>query len=306
MSDHLAAEVRDAPELRAWAVDQMLGRGGMGSVYRATHRVSGEKRAIKIMELVGHADDEADRLVRREIDHCLALHHPCVIESFEGGGAGQGHYFLVMELCEGGSVDRLVAAGGPVRVPYALALTLDLLDGLDYAHHFEVPQGSRGAESVAVGLVHRDVKPANVMVAAAGRRAKVADFGLAKAFETAGLSGLTRTGMAGGTPAFMPRQQVLDYKYATPEVDVWAAAATLYYLLTAEPPRDFKRGADPWRVVWDTDPVPVQGRRGEVPAHLASVVDAALDDRQGLRFDTARGLAEALRNACAKDGVASL
>ena len=76
--------------------------------------------------------------------------------------------------------------------------------------------------------------------------AKVGDYGLSKAFDLAGLSGQTCTGAVAGTPAFLPRQQVINFKYARPEVDVWAAAAFLYYLLTVRPPREFPPGMDPW------------------------------------------------------------
>ena len=85
---------------------------------------------------------------------------------------------------------------------------------------------------------------------------KIGDYGLAKAFDLAGMSGLSATGAAAGTPVFMPRQQLIDYKYAKPPVDVWAMAASLYYMLTLKYPRDFEKGKDPWQIVLQTDAIP--------------------------------------------------
>ena len=123
--------------------------------------------------------------------------------------------------------------GGTLPADEVVRIGRQALAGLAYAH--------------GRGVVHRDLKPHNLFLTEAGpaRQVKVGDFGLAKAFDAAGLSGLTRTGRAAGTPSFVPRQQVIDFKNAKPEVDVWALAATLYALLTGRPPRDFPPGRDP-------------------------------------------------------------
>ena len=96
-------------------------------------------------------------------------------------------------------------------------------------------------EHQVTGLVHRDITPRNIFISISEDipSAKISDFGLAKAFELAGLSGNTRTGNFSGTLGFICKQQLINYKYARPEVDVWAAAAVLYYMLTGMPPRDF-------------------------------------------------------------------
>ena len=122
----------------------------------------------------------------------------------------------------------------------------------------------------------------------------MADFGLAKAFDAAGLSGQTRTGSVAGTPVFMPRQQVINFKYAKPDVDVWAMAATLYHILTGQFPRDFVRGKDPWQTVLQTDPVPIRKRDASIPQKLADVLDLALADKKGLHFKTATDFKRAL------------
>ena len=129
------------------------------------------------------------------------------------------------------------------------------------------------------------------------RIAKVGDYGLAKAFDDAGLSGSTRTGDVGGTAEFLCRQQVIDFKRAGPEVDVWAAAAALYFMLTAAVPRDFTVSRDPWLTVLETPPLPIRQRQSNIPAELAEVIDLALKDAADLHFRSARQFREALEDA---------
>ncbi|MER5847560.1 protein kinase [Streptomyces sp. NPDC002012] len=125
-------------------------------------------------------------------------------------------FYFTCEFCRWGSVaDRVVRAGGRLSVEQALAITLQTLRGLDYAHAAEVPvRLPDGTVTVRRGLVHRDIKPQNLLLAGDRERMtlKIADFGLAKAFDSAGLSGHTLTGAMGGSLAFMPRGQVIDFK----------------------------------------------------------------------------------------------
>jgi serine/threonine protein kinase len=124
--------------------------------------------------------------------------------------------------------------------------------------------------------------------------AKVGDYGLAKAFDLAGLSGQTLTGTQAGTPAFMPRQQLLDFKYARPEVDVWAAAACLYNMLTGSFPRDFT--GDPFLAILQNNPVPIRQRDVNIPQALAEVIDLALVEKPEIYFKTAAEFKQALLN----------
>jgi serine/threonine protein kinase len=161
-------------------------------------------------------------------------------------------------------------------------------------------RNSRGTlprpHSLGRGLVHRDLKPANLLLSGAGRDCvvKVGDYGLAKAFDDAGLGGLTRTGEAAGTPRFMARQQVIDFKRATPEVDVWAMAASLYYMLTGAPPRDFPPGRDPWSIVLESKAVPIRQRKPWLPKDLAAIIDLALVEEPEIPFKTAAAFKKAL------------
>ncbi|MFD7812883.1 serine/threonine-protein kinase [Streptomyces sp. NPDC059785] len=206
---------------------------------------------------------------------------------------------LVMEMCEGGSLADRVRRDGPLPVQQALELFDGVLAGLDHVHREH-------------GFVHRDIKPHNILLARGPdgpmtvgpmtggsmtddpMTAKLADFGLAKAYDSAGLSGLTRTGAVMGTPAYMPRAQLINYKYATPEVDVWSTAASLYHVLTGATPRDLPPGWDPWLAVATSPVVPVAKRGVTLPPGLCEVIDHALDDEPGGGFPTAEELRAAL------------
>jgi serine/threonine protein kinase len=196
-------------------------------------------------------------------------------------------------------VDNLMKKrGGKLSVKEAMTILCDVLDGLEYAHRAKIPnvklKDGRFAEGH--GLTHRDLSPHNILLSEAHGSivAKVSDFGLSRAFDLAGLSGLARTGSTAGKPWFMPRQQVVNFKYAGPEVDVWAAAACLYSMLTGATPRDFPSKKDVWQVVLDTEPVPIRRRDTGIPSRLAEVIDEALIDRPAILFKTAADLKKAL------------
>ena len=191
--------------------------------------------------------------------------------------------------------------GGRLSIDEAVEITLQALDGLEYAHHAEVPQVrlDDGTFGRGEGLVHRDLKPHNLFLSGSGRsrRALIGDFGLAKAFDLAGLSGLTCTGVMAGTPKFMPRPQIREFKYAKPDVDVWAMAATLYFMLTGQFTRDFPPKKEPFNIILSTDAVPIHKRDSSIPPKFAEVIDAALIDQPSIPFKSAADFKRALENA---------
>jgi serine/threonine-protein kinase len=266
-----------------------LGQGGMGEVHLVRRERNHDQFALKTIVAAERAEPGARALFRREMMNARALVHRNVVRTFDAGEM-EDIPWLLMEFCDGGNLHHLVETEGPVRPERALGLILGVLAGLEYAHRVELT----GPEGMVVGLVHRDLKPQNVFLADSSRTAKIGDFGLAKAFDLAGLSGLTRTGTVAGTPAFMPRQQVLNFKYSRPDVDVWATAATLYYLLTGVPPRDIPPGRDPWAAVWKSDSVPILKRGSAIPPRLAEAIDAALVDDPEIPFKSAAELRAAL------------
>jgi serine/threonine protein kinase len=265
-----------------YAVESLLGQGGMGAVYLAHRRdVPAEGPvALKVMLPRTVVDEAAQEIFLREIEVTRALRHPHIVSLLDFG-RHEGRFFFALEYCPGGSAEALRRRhGGRVPLPAALRLATDALEGLAAAHE--------------QGFVHRDLKPDNVLLGDDGR-ARLADFGLAKSFQQAGLSGLTATGAVGGTFQFMPREQLTSYRQVRPVSDVWSMAATVYFLLTGQYPRDFEAGRDPLAVILHGGVVPIARRDPALPADLAAVLDRALEDDPARRFADAGELVRALR-----------
>lgn len=285
------AQAGTRSDLRAIAEYDLLGelgRGGMGAVYLARHRGSGRQVALKLMLPKVAANEVARARFRREVELTRRLRHPNVAALYEDGFA-DGAFFFTSEYCEGGSLDKLLQVrGGTLPVDEAVRYALDVLEGLEYAHR--------------ENIVHRDLSPSNILLAESrsyGARyvAKVGDFGLAKAFDQAGLSGLTRTGAKAGKPWYVARQQVVNFKNVPKSVDVWALAACLYKCLTGAYVRDFPGDVDQWHVILYSPPVPIRQRDPNVPRALAEVIDTALMDQHEIGFATAAAFRDALRAA---------
>ncbi len=298
----LAAGNQNLGTIKNYKILRELGRGGCSIVYLAEHKQTGEQVGLKVMLPQVAANQRGINSFLREIENTKALRHPNVIQLKDSGNA-EGTFFFTMEYCNGGSIADLMVKNNNHILPVneAVAMILQVLDGLEYAHNAEIPNVklADGSFGKGRGLVHRDLKPGNIFVTNINGKniVKVADYGLGKAFDRAGLSGLTNTGNTAGTPYFMPRQQVLDFKYAQPEVDVWAAAASLYYMLTGYPPRNFS-GQDPFLAVLQNDAVPVRDRNPAIPKPLAKVIDLALVDNPEIYFKSAGEFKQALLNNC--------
>ncbi|MBD1826493.1 serine/threonine-protein kinase [Microcoleus vaginatus GB1-A2] len=277
-----------------------LGRGGFSLVYLARHKQTNEQVALKVMLPKVAANQRAVNWFLREVENMKVLKHPNVVGLKEFGYADET-FFFTMEYCDGGSVIDLMEKRGFSTLPVgeAVAIILQVLDGLTYTHNAEIPNVrlADGSFAKGRGLIHRDLKPGNIFLANVGGKqvAKIGDYGLAKAFDQAGLSGQTMTGNVVGTPYFMPRQQVVNYKYAQPDVDVWAAAACLYVMITGYSPRNLQ-DQDPFLAVLQNDAVPVRDRTSAIPQPLAAAIDRALIDNPEIYYKSAAEFKQALLN----------
>lgn len=299
LSDANASE-QALQAIQGYTLIKELGRGGMGSVYLAQKNQTDQPVALKILLPQVAKDPKVVERFSREIQLTKALNHRNIVQLFEHGNH-KGVFFFTLEYCDYGPLKRLMRQhGGTVPLKQALEITLQLLDGLHYAHNLELKQFKLpdGSTTDAHGIVHRDIKPANLLLANYRGKlvAKISDYGLAKNFDMAGLSGLTRTGQIGGTPSFMPRQQVINFKYAKTEVDVWAVAASLYYMLTGCTPRDFPKDKDPWMIVLQEPATPIRVHNPEIPQTIAEVIDEALIDKPIIKIQTAQALKQALQD----------
>ncbi|MBQ2641710.1 MAG: protein kinase [Lachnospiraceae bacterium] len=285
----------------------LLGKGGMGEVWKVREKKTGKILALKTMLPEIAADRKAKNMFLREAGICEFLKHKNVVRTYQTGCA-DGVFYILMDLCGGGSVEDLMKrSGGKLSLNLATYIILQVLDGLDYVHKLELTVEIKkkglfgGKQTVNVkGVVHRDFKPGNIFLSDHSDHpvAMVADFGMAKAFETAGLTDMSAPGEAKGTVPFMPRQQVLDCRYAKPEVDVWAAAASYYNMLTGDFPKNLKPGPLLWQGLVTESAVPIRRRDPSIPAGVAQVIDQALIEKPQIGFQSAaefrRKLAAAL------------
>jgi serine/threonine-protein kinase len=302
----LNRRVRSLDPLKGLRITRTLGRGSTSAVFLAERKDNQMKMALKVMSPAISENDWARKSFLREVAIGRALKHQNVTKLYDFGYYG-GAYFYLMEYCQGGNCeDGRVEAGGALAPEAGLKIILPVLDGLNYIHNVKLAtiRADSGPSPESRGLVHRDLKPANIFLGGAdGAVPKLADIGVGKLYKTDDTFGNTRTGSVAGSPATMPRQQVIDFKNAGPEVDVWAAAATLYKLLTGEYPRDFPEDQDPWRVVLSRPAVPILRRGRPLGAHLALAIDEALVDNPAIRHQSALSLKKALVKAAHSDGL---
>ncbi|HEX6644257.1 MAG TPA: serine/threonine-protein kinase [Gemmatimonadales bacterium] len=253
-----------------YAFERELGQGGMATVYLADDLRHQRKVAIKVLRPDLAATIGSDRFFR-EIRIAAQLQHPHILPLLESGEAA-GYLFYVMPYVEGQSLRDRLAKSGELPVHEAVRLLVEIVDALSYAH--------------ARGVVHRDVKPDNVMLS--GRHALVMDFGVAKAVsEASGRNQLTTAGVALGTPAYMAPEQAAADPNLDHRVDIYAVGAMGYELITGRPPFV---GGTPQQVLAahvTQPPEPVSRYRPGVSPALEAVIMRCLAKRPADRFQTA-------------------
>ena len=269
-------------DITDYELGKELGKGGMGAVYLAKRKRDGKTVAIKTMLAKVAVDDYAREGFKREVDSTRSLSHPNIVTLYDFNYSGN-LFFFALEYCAGGSIfDLMVSRNRVLSLKEAGTMFVQALDGLAYAHE--------------KGFVHRDLKPQNILLTATtGGVAKVGDFGLAKIFEKAGLSGFTRTGEAAGTYAFMPKEQLTNFKYVKPPTDVWSMGATVYFMLTGGLPRDTAVGKSPAELVMRGQIVPIRRREPGIPKGVAEAIDRALANEPADRYQNAGEFRDALK-----------
>jgi serine/threonine protein kinase len=259
-------------ELDQYRIDFRLGAGGMGVVYRARDLNLGRDVAVKVLPSTLAGETEARQRFQREIRLAAGIEHPNVVPLYDAGYA-QGHLFIVMRLIDGQDLSQLLAVG-PLGRPRALALIRQVASGLECVHQR--------------GLVHRDVKPQNIMIASPGtpsEHAFLADFGIARAVE--GTTVLTRGAI--GTVEYMA-PELVEWQPASPRSDQYALACVLFATLAGRSP--FK-GMDLPRAHVDKDPPSLRSIDPSTPLSLDLAIARALSKTPDARFPTVVAFADA-------------
>ena len=266
---------RPGAQIGPYLIEEKIGQGGMGIVFKAHHQHSGELVAIKALSL--EAEQELQLRFEREVEaQSRADHHPNVVRVHDSGQAC-GYRYLVMDLAPGGDLHQRLRAG-PLPQREAAELLLSLAKGLAHVH--------------ACGLLHRDLKPANVLFASDGTPMLV-DFGLAGM--RSGRSGLTRTGDMLGTPNYMSREQALgEVSQVDERTDVYALGAILYACLTGGPPFVSRTVIEVLSAVIQDPPPPPHLLVPKLDRDLEAICLQALSKERKDRPQSARALADLL------------
>ncbi|WP_052639885.1 protein kinase domain-containing protein [Zavarzinella formosa] len=271
------------PELAAhprYTPLRLLGVGGMGTVWLAEHAIMGRRVAVKVIRPEFLARPGAANRFRREVAAAARLHHPNIVTAFDAEQAGETH-FLAMEYVNGVGLDELLKEKGAISVSEACRYIVDAAIGLEHAHR--------------TGLVHRDVKPGNLMRAAGGT-VKVLDFGLAMlvADDRADAS-LTGANMVVGTPDYIAPEQAEHPHAADGRADIYALGCTLYHLLTGAVPFPGSSVLKKLDAHRRDQPKPLGQFRTDIPRGLSEIVMKMMAKDPAARFQTAAAVAEALQ-----------
>jgi serine/threonine protein kinase len=292
-ADRLLAGRTDGFVIGQYTIQEEVGRGAMGRVYRANHRTMNRAVAIKVLDPDLTRTPAAREAFQREVRAAARLNHPNIVTAYDANEIGDRSY-LVLEYADGPTLEALVAENGPLPVPTACEIVRQAALGLAHAHD--------------AGMVHRDVKPSNILVARASRTGsawvvKIADFGIARlappAADPGARPGPGRRGVL-GTPDYVAPEQALYPDQADHRADLYSLGGVFYFLLAGRPP--FPGGGVQEKIhrhVQD-EPVRIDRLRPDVPRAVAEVVHKLLAKDPDTRFRSAGELADHL--AAAADG----
>jgi hypothetical protein len=273
-------------KLGQYHLEEKLGQGGMGVVYRASHALLRRPTAIKLLDIVKTNEASIARF-EREVQLTSQLNHPNTIAIYDYGHTPEGIFYYAMEYLDGLDLERLVARYGPLTEGRAIHLLLQVCGSLSEAH--------------ALGLVHRDIKPANIVVSQRGGVAdfvKVLDFGLVKALDSERARTLTVADSITGTPMYIAPEGIEKPSEVDARSDLYAIGAVGYYLLTGSQPYDAANVVELCMKVVNSAPEPLGTRvKQPVSPEMEAVLMRCLEKLKQDRFASVDELAAALR-AC--------
>ncbi len=280
----LHQQVRKAIQLGQYVLEEELGQGGMGIVYRASHAMLRRPAALKLLLRDNGQERNVERF-EREVRLTARLTHANTVTVFDYGQTPDGTFYYAMELIEGGTLASVVRAGGPLppaRVVHILAQVAGSL-----------------AEAHAIGLIHRDIKPSNIMLCEQGGVpdvAKVLDFGLVKEIERDSL-GLTAENEIPGTPQYMSPETITDPSQVDARSDIYSLGAVGYYLLSGQHVFDGATAVEICSQHLHDIAVPPSVKLGTtIPKALEELILACLAKNRNDRPQTAAELEEQLRS----------
>ena len=270
---------------------KVLGQGGMGSVMLARAVADGKLVAIKTLLPEVAVSEQSLKRFLREIEVSSSLQHPNIVSYIEHG-THNGIVYLVTEYVAGMDASRLAKQRGG-KLPYQQVVKVieQTLAALDFAH--------------SLGFVHRDIKEQNILVDGNFPNfiSKLTDFGLSKSYKQTGMSGVTMVGDVAGTIAYMPPEQVRDFKEVRPPADIYGIGMTAYSLLTGAHALDISPNAgisETVKAIFEKPIIPIAKRMPDVPLKVSAVIETALAKQTELRWRTAGEMREALLRAASE------
>jgi len=272
----------EAPNVPGYRFIREIGRGNMGIVYLAKRERDGLQVAVKTIHPAQASNPTVTAQFLSEADTLGRFDHPNIVK-FHETGETDGLLYFVMEHVSGTDVAKVLKDRPRVEVRTAIRLAIQVLDALAHAH--------------ARGLVHRDIKPANILLAElpdGKRQVKLADFGLARVYRASQISGLTHVGDLGGTPAYMPPEQITNYREVMPAADQYSTAAMLYHMLTGNWVLDLPPMPGGLLTILNKEPVQLCEHRPDLPADLGAAIHRALSKKAADRFSDVIAFRQAL------------
>jgi eukaryotic-like serine/threonine-protein kinase len=286
----LHARAREALQLGQYTLEEKIGQGGMGEIYRARHAMLRRPTAVKL--LLGGGSEEQLRRFEKEVQLTARLTHPNTISIYDYGRTPDGTFYYAMELLEGMTLEELVERYGPLPPERAIHFLRQVCGALNEAHRS--------------GLIHRDIKPANIFVCRRGAIAdfiKVLDFGLVREVKNEAVN-LSNVNLVVGTPLFMSPEAIVQPHNVDAATDIYALGAVAYFLLTGEPPFTGSTVVEVCMRHMHSIPPP-PSERAAVPPDLEALILSCLAKDKAGRPPSAAALAATLESCADAHGWTS-